>query len=66
MEDKLKLLDEIIEIAIKLDIDIYFHDEEAYDQLCVTDSTSRISDAIFKLKQLIKIDYAKQVKQDGQ
>lgn len=57
MEDKLKILDEIMEIAITLDIDIYFHDEEAYDQLCVTDSTSRIRDAVFKLKQLIRKDH---------
>jgi hypothetical protein len=57
MEDKLELIDEIMSMVIELDIDIYFNDEETYDKLCVTDTTSRISNAAFKLKQLIKKDH---------
>jgi len=60
MEDKLELLDHIMEIAINLDIDIYHEDEEFYDKLCVTDSISRISDTVFKIKQLIKKDHERE------
>lgn len=59
MEDKIELLDHIMEIAINLDIDIYHEDEEFYDKLCITDSISRISDTVFKIKQLIKKDIMK-------
>jgi hypothetical protein len=57
MEDKLELIDEVMNIVIELDIDIYFNDEETYNKLCVTNSTSKVSDALFKLKQLIKKDH---------
>jgi hypothetical protein len=53
MDKKLELLTEIMEIAIHLDIDIWHEDEDIYNKLCVTDSISRISDTVFKIKQLI-------------
>lgn len=54
MNNKLELLDEIMEIAINLDIDIWHEDEDIYNKLCITNSISRISDTVFKIKQLIK------------
>jgi hypothetical protein len=59
MEEKLKLIDEISTLVIGLDIDIYLQYEDAYERVCVSDVSARISEKLFKLKVLIKKDNGK-------
>ncbi len=62
MEEKLKLIDEISTLVIGLDLDIYLQYEDTYERVCVSDVSARISEKLFKLKQLIKKDYGEQTK----
>ena len=62
MEEKLKLIDEISTLVIGLDIDIHSDDEDIYERVCVSDVSSRISDKLFNLKQLIIKDNGEQTK----
>jgi hypothetical protein len=59
MEEKLKLIDEISTLVIGLDLDIYLQYEDAYERVCVSDATARISEKLFKLKVLIRKDNGK-------
>ena len=56
MEEKLKLIDDISTLVIGLDLDIYLQYEYAYENAEVSDVSARISEKLFKLKQLIKKD----------
>jgi hypothetical protein len=62
MEEKLKLIDEISTLVIGLDLDIYLQYEDAYENVCVSDVSARISEKLFKLKQLIIKDNGEQTK----
>jgi len=62
MEEKLKIIDEISTLVIGLDLDIYLHYEDAYERVCVSDVSTRISEKLFKLKVLIRQDYGEQTK----
>jgi hypothetical protein len=57
MEEKLKIIDEISTLVIGLDLDIYLHYEDAYERVCVSDVSARVSEKLFKLKQLIIKDH---------
>jgi hypothetical protein len=57
MEEKLKLIDEISTLVIGLDLDIYLQYEDAYENVCVSDVSARISEKLFKLKVLIRQDH---------
>jgi hypothetical protein len=57
MEEKLKLIDEISTLVIGLDLDIYLQYEDAYENVCVSDVSARISEKLFKLKVLIRKDH---------
>jgi hypothetical protein len=59
MEEKLKLIDEISTLVIGLDLNIYLQYEDAYERVCVSDVSARISEKLFKLKQLIRKDNGK-------
>jgi hypothetical protein len=62
MEEKLKLIDEISTLVIGLDLDIYLQYEDAYERVCVSDVSARVSEKLLKLKQLIIQDYGEQTK----
>jgi hypothetical protein len=62
MEEKLKLIDEISTLVIGLDLDIYLQYEDAYENVCVSDVSARISEKLFNLKQLIIKDNGEQTK----
>lgn len=59
MEEKLKLIDEISTLVIGIDLDIFLQNEEIHERICVSDAVARISEKLFKLKQLIKQDNGK-------
>ena len=53
MEEQAKLLNQIMDIATEIEVDIHYEDFELYNKLCISHRISQISDIIFNLKQSI-------------